>query len=54
MDNRLIFLYCRITELWGRMGEERAGRGKPGASAGGVREANPPEEAGGVMRSERK
>ena len=34
MDNRLKFLYCLITELWGHMFRSRAGKGKPGASRG--------------------
>ena len=42
MDNRLIFLYCIMTELWGRMCKAWAGTGKTGASAGGIGEANPP------------
>ena len=29
MDNRLKFLYCLITELWGHMFRSRAGKGSP-------------------------
>ena len=32
MDNRLIFLYCSMTELWGHVRRAGAGNGKPGAS----------------------
>ena len=32
MDNRLIFLYYLITELWGRRRIRKAGNGKTGAS----------------------
>ena len=32
MDNRWIFLYCVLTELWGHVWEARAGNGKTGAS----------------------
>ena len=35
MDNRWRFLYCAMTELWGRMWKEAAGKGKTGTSAGG-------------------
>ena len=42
MDNRLKFLYCVITELWGRMRKRGAGKGKTGTSEEGDREANPP------------
>ena len=45
MENRWKFLYCDITELWGRMSEMEAGKGKTGASQGAVREANPPYKA---------
>lgn len=41
MDNRLKFLYCLITELWGRGGRPRAGKGKPGASMRVRRRKNP-------------
>ena len=54
MDNRLRFLYYSITELRGRMFEGCAGNGKPGASTGGCREANPPAQPNGVTRSEKK
>ena len=30
MDNRLKFLYCVITELWGRMWKVEPGNGIPG------------------------
>ena len=42
MDNRWRFLYCRQSELWGRMCELPAGREKTGTSAGGAGEGNPP------------
>ena len=42
MDNRLIFLYRMVTELWGHGRETWAGNGKAGASEVSVREANPP------------
>jgi hypothetical protein len=42
MDNRLKFLYCRITELWGHRGKGRAGNEKTGASVAGVRLEKPP------------
>ena len=42
MENRWKFLYCGITELWGRMSEAGAGKGKTGASTGGERQSNPP------------
>ena len=32
MDNRLKFLYCDITELWGHRERAGAGTGKTGAS----------------------
>ena len=32
MDNRWRFLYCSVTEMWGRMEEAWAGKGKTGAS----------------------
>ena len=32
MDNRLKFLYCHVTELWGRREERRAGNEETGAS----------------------
>ena len=32
MDNRLIFLYCSMTELWGHVRRAGAGNGKPGTS----------------------
>ena len=35
MDNRWRFLYCMQPEVWGRMREARAGRGKTGTSEGG-------------------
>ena len=42
MDNRWRFLYCFMTELWGRMEEEWAGKGKTGASGEGEGQAKPP------------
>jgi hypothetical protein len=42
MDNRLIFLYYNISELWGHRQKARAGNGKTGISEVGVRQANPP------------
>ena len=42
MDNRLRFLYCSMTELWGRMRGACDGSGKPGASGGGARLEKPP------------
>ena len=41
MDNRLRFLYCVMTELWGRAWRARAGSGEPGASERGAVQANP-------------
>ena len=41
MDNRWRFLYCCMTELWGRMKEAWAGKGKTGASAGGEGQGKP-------------
>ena len=41
MDNRWRFLYCVITELWGRMWRAEAGKGKPGTSEVGGVLANP-------------
>ena len=35
MDNRWRFLYCCMTELWGRMEEAWTGRGETGASGPG-------------------
>ena len=32
MDNRLIFLYCMISEMWGRGRIMKTGNGKTGAS----------------------
>ena len=52
MDNRLIFLYCGMTELRGRMREGCAGGGKPGASRGGGKEEKPLTGSEAVMRSE--
>ncbi len=46
------FLYCPVTELWGRGERARAGGRKPGASGRGAREANPPRVAKAVKRSE--
>ena len=54
MDNRWRFLYHMATELWGRMGEARAGKGKTGTSDGGRGEANPPARAKGAKWSERE
>jgi len=36
MDNRLKFLYCMMTELWGHGQKAWAGNGKAGASGGAV------------------
>ena len=33
-----------MTELWGRMCEAQAGKGKTGTSAGGAREEKPPRK----------
>ena len=41
MDNRLIFLYCGMTELWGHVRKAEAGNGKPGASRVPDTQANP-------------
>jgi len=41
MDNRLKFLYCNITELWGHREKARAGNGNAGASEVEVMEENP-------------
>ena len=35
MDNRWRFLYCVMTELWGRMCKAGAGKGNTGTSGGG-------------------
>ena len=54
MDNRLKFLYCRISELWGHRGKGRAGNEKTGASGGGARLeklSGNPEPLGGPKRS---
>ena len=45
MDNRLRFLYCGMSELWGRMCKARAGNGKTRTSAGAARKENPPGNA---------
>ena len=42
MDDRLIFLYYHVTELWGRRKRVRAGNEEPGPSEVGVRLANLP------------
>ena len=44
MDDRLIFLYCRITELWGRMWRARARNGKPRTSEVAAAEKTPQRE----------
>ena len=54
MDNRFRFLYHMITELWGHGRRTRAGNGKPGASEGGAKEANPLRGSIVVMRSEKE
>ena len=36
MDSRWRFLHYGMTELWGRMWKAWAGKGKTGASEGGV------------------
>ena len=41
MDNRLIFLYCSITELWGHVRRAGAGNGKSGTSEVVAQQANP-------------
>ena len=41
MDNRLIFLYYNISELWGHVRKAEAGNGKPGASRVPDTQANP-------------
>ena len=41
MDNRWRSLYCFMTELWGRMEEARAGKGKTGASVIGEGQGKP-------------
>ena len=41
MDNRLIFLYYNISELWGHRAITRPGNEKTGASEEGVKLANP-------------
>ena len=41
MDNRLRFLYCVRTELWGHVWKAQPGNGKTGASRVGVKLANP-------------
>ena len=54
MDNRLKFLYCHRSELWGRRGKGRAGNEETGASGGGVRLENlsgNPKPLGGPKRS---
>ena len=54
MDSRWRFLHCCMTELWGRMGEAWAGRGKTGASAAGGVKAKPypdPRALGGAKGS---
>ncbi len=41
MDNWFRFQYLTVSELWGHMEEERAGKEKTGASVGGVRQEKP-------------
>ena len=41
MDNRLIFLYYSMTELWGRMWNAWAGNGKSSTSEVGGQKGNP-------------
>ena len=41
MDNRLIFLYCSMTELWGHVRRAGAGNGKTGTSEVGDMQENP-------------
>ena len=41
MDNRWRFLYYSMTELWGRMWEAGAGKGKTGTSERGDKEGKP-------------
>ena len=52
MDNRLKFLYCSITELWGHRGEHKPGMEKTGASEVGDELANPLHQSEDVMRTE--
>ena len=54
MDNRWRFLYCCMTELWGRMGGARAGGGKPGASGEGEGRGKTALQSGDVKRSEKE
>ena len=42
MDDRLIFLYYHVTELWGRRKKVRAGDERTGPSVIGEWLANPP------------
>ena len=41
MDNRLKFMYCISSELWGHRRTAHPGNGKTGASRVGVKLANP-------------
>ena len=41
MDNRLIFLYRMVTELWGHGRETWAGNGKSGTNGVVAQQANP-------------
>ncbi len=41
MDNRLKFLYCRVTELWGHARKAWPGNEETGASGVPVHQANP-------------
>jgi hypothetical protein len=54
MDNRLRFLYCNETELWGRMWRAQAQNGKLRVSEVGVQMANPLYRPEDVIRTEIK
>ena len=41
MDNWFRFQYLIVSEMWGHMGDGRAGNEKTGASEEGVKLANP-------------
>ena len=54
MDNRLIFLYCSVTELWGRIDKVWAGNGKPGASRRGAGKGKPSSATQGCDAERKK
>ena len=54
MDNRLKFLYCNVSEMWGHRQRAGAGNGETGASEVGEQQANPAVQSKGVTRSEIK